>query len=182
MTQVKTSSNPLLHLGAGALSGSLSVVLLQPFDLLKTRVQQETVNKPILGPLHLNQSNSKSPNSQSNLVNVISGALSRAAAGFILMPATVVKMNLHVPDSLITASSGMMGGIIASYMTQPFDMIKTRMQIQPLQYRQFFQSFKKILSEEGYYGFFRGISLRVMRKGIQAAVTFSFYEWAIKAS
>lgn len=32
---------PLVHLAAGAVSGLTSCVLLQPFDLMKTRIQQQ---------------------------------------------------------------------------------------------------------------------------------------------
>ncbi|PVU98198.1 hypothetical protein BB561_000066 [Smittium simulii] len=86
--------------------------------------------------------------------------------------------DFSLPETAITASSGMIAGLIASYITQPFDMVKTRMQIKPNIYSGFFYTFKKIYKDEGSYGFFKGISLRVLRKGIQASVALSFYEWA----
>ncbi|PVZ98449.1 hypothetical protein BB558_005543, partial [Smittium angustum] len=52
----ENKSNSLIHLGAGAMSGVSSVVFLQPFDLLKTRVQQETMNPKLVNPLKLNKS------------------------------------------------------------------------------------------------------------------------------
>ncbi|PVV03034.1 hypothetical protein BB560_002498 [Smittium megazygosporum] len=261
--------SPLAHLQAGALSGVSTVILFQPLDLLKTRVQQKIINPGTLGTLNLKKRNvpgtsiffyilyltrrtlgsldsqvSENPQSKlhTTLSNIFSGAFSRAAAGFVLMPATVLKVryessyynftgilpalksiyatrgirgffdgavstairdapyagiyfaiyestkrfgrsvslhyNLHLPEPVITATSGMIGGITASYITQPFDVVKTRMQIKPDVYHNVMQSFKKIYREEGIYGFFRGISLRILRKGIQASISFSLYEWA----
>ncbi|OMH82159.1 Solute carrier family 25 member 38-like protein [Zancudomyces culisetae] len=178
------------------------------------------------------------------MVNITSGAISRAAAGFILMPATVVKVkfesslyqfkgifpavseifatrgirgffegavptairdapyaalyfaiyenckraqrdlyskyNMNVHISAITAISGVIGGVTASYITQPFDMIKTRMQTQPSLYTRFLQSLLKIYRDEGIFGFFHGISLRVLRKGVQASISFTLYEWVVR--
>ncbi|KAJ1913192.1 hypothetical protein H4219_005312 [Mycoemilia scoparia] len=94
---------------------------------------------------------------------------------------TMSKRNIIIPEALVTLSSGMVSGITASYITQPFDMVKTRIQIQPNLYSGMFNSFVRIFKEEGIQGFFRGISLRVLRKGIQAGISFTLYEWVLRS-
>ncbi|KAJ2849544.1 hypothetical protein IWW36_002550 [Coemansia brasiliensis] len=287
----------LVHLGAGALSGVTSCVLLQPFDLVKTRLQQSqiqqghskglgTIAKTIQNVvaadgiqglwrgtlpsllrnapgtslyfyflnhtkhycLAVEQKFTKdstrtklSPSS-----NMVIGASSRALAGFLLMPGTILKVqfesslykyagvagairdiwrrngvrgffvgavptairdapyaglylllyeaiknqeramaqrrNMLLPETTVTMVAGVAAGLAASYITQPFDMVKTRMQLRPHEYMSVVQSFRKIYMEETFRGFFRGISLRVLRKGVQASLVFTLYEWVLRSN
>ncbi|KAJ2077467.1 hypothetical protein H4R24_005108 [Coemansia sp. RSA 988] len=287
----------IVHLGAGAVSGVTSCVLLQPFDLVKTRLQQQqgsagggrgigsitkTVQNIILSDgtrglwrgtvpslirnapgtslyfYFLNHTKGFCLATERRLTrdpkrakisatgNMIIGASSRAFAGFLLMPGTVLKVqyesslyrytgilgavneiwhkggmrgffigavptairdapyaglylllyeaiksqeraiaqrkNVLLAETTVTMVAGVAAGLAASYITQPFDMVKTRMQLCPQEYRTVLQSFGKIFSEESFHGFFRGISLRVLRKGIQASLVFTLYEWVLRTS
>ncbi|KAJ2766657.1 hypothetical protein IWQ56_003636 [Coemansia nantahalensis] len=287
-----------VHLGAGALSGMTSCVLLQPFDLVKTRVQQSQAalaggqrgagvvvgavrsvlategvlglwrgtvaslmrNAPGTSLYFYFLSHTRAAclaaerrvlgdSSRATLAptsNMLVGASSRALAGFLLMPGTVLKVHCEsslykyagiapairqiwraggvrgffvgavptairdapyaglyfvlyeaiksreramaqargvlLPETTVTMVAGVAGGLSASYLTQPFDMVKTRMQLRPQEYRSVAQSFAKIYREEALAGFFRGISLRVLRKGIQASLVFTLYEWVLRTT
>ncbi|KAJ2782922.1 hypothetical protein H4R18_002001 [Coemansia javaensis] len=297
---VSRAPGSAVHLGAGALSGMTSCVLLQPFDLLKTRVQQgqqgqqgqsaPRAARSVIGTVRavvssegvlglwrgtlpslmrnapgtslyfyfLSQtraaclglerwaSGDRTRAALGPTSNMAAGASSRALAGFILMPGTVLKVqcesnlnrgagiaaaarriwrnggvrgffvgavptairdapyaglylllyesikrqeralahsrDLLLPETAVTMVAGVAAGLLASYITQPFDMVKTRMQLRPQEYRSVAQSFAKIYRDEAVAGFFRGISLRVLRKGIQASLVFTLYEWVLRAS
>ncbi|KAJ2357761.1 hypothetical protein IWW50_003620 [Coemansia erecta] len=287
----------IVHLGAGALSGVTSCVLLQPFDLVKTRLQQtqiqqahgrglDTITKMVQSIVStegvrglwrgtlpslirnapgtslyfyfLNHTKHVCLAAEQRVTgdagrtrlsatsNVAIGASSRALAGFLLMPGTVLKVrsesslyrhagiagavrdiwraggvrgffvgavptairdapyaglylllyeaikheerliahrrDVRIPETAVTMVAGIAAGLAASYITQPFDMVKTRMQLRPLEYSSVAQSFAKIYSEESFRGFFRGISLRVLRKGVQASLVFTLYEWVLRTS
>ncbi|KAJ1831205.1 hypothetical protein LPJ63_004434 [Coemansia sp. RSA 2711] len=256
----------IVHLGAGALSGVTSCVLLQPFDLIKTRLQQSQIQQAHngLGTISatvrsvvaadgvrglwrgtlpslirnapgtslyfyfLNHTRhfclaaeqrftgDQSRTQLSPSSNMVIGASSRAFAGFLLMPGTILKVhfesslykdapyaglylllyeaiknqeramaqrrNVLLPETTVTMVAGVAAGLAASYLTQPFDMVKTRMQLRPLEYTSVVQSFAKIYNEETFRGFFRGISLRVLRKGVQASLVFTLYEWVLRSS
>ncbi|KAI9503224.1 hypothetical protein GGI25_004285 [Coemansia spiralis] len=288
----------VVHLGAGALSGVTSCVLLQPFDLLKTRVQQSQsqtaassqARSPVFATIRsvvenegvrglwrgtvpslirnapgtslyfyfLNHtkhiclaaekrlSGDYTRTKLSSASNMAVGASSRAFAGFLLMPGTLLKVhyesslykyagimgavkdiwrrggvrgffvgavptairdapyaglymllyeaiksrersiahkkNIDIAETTVTMVAGIVAGLSASYMTQPFDLVKTRMQLRPAEYPSVLYSFSKIYREEAFLGFFRGISLRVLRKGIQASLVFTLYEWVLRAN
>ncbi|KAI8324531.1 mitochondrial carrier [Martensiomyces pterosporus] len=283
----------IVHLGAGALSGVTSCVLLQPFDLLKTRMQQshtQLAAAPGKGTVQtvlaeegvrglwrgtvptlvrnapgtslyfyfLNHTKAlclaterrmwhdPTRTKLSSTSNVLVGASSRAFAGFLLMPGTVLKVQyesslykhsgmmgavkaiwqangargffvgavptairdapaaglymlmyeaiknqerslaekhgFQLPETTVTMVAGILGGLGASYITQPFDLVKTRMQLRPQEYTSVVQAFAKIFKEESFLGFFRGISLRVLRKGIQASLVFTLYEWVLRTN
>ncbi|KAJ2682775.1 hypothetical protein GGH99_004605, partial [Coemansia sp. RSA 1285] len=265
-----------MHLGAGALSGVTSCVLLQPFDLLKTRIQQshaQSATSPTKNPVvkairsvvttegvlglwrgtvpsllrnapgtslyfyflnHTknmclaleNRISGNVPRTKlSSMSNMAVGASSRAMAGFLLMPGTLLKVHcesslykyagimgaakeiwrsgglrgffvgavptairdapyaglymlmyeaikskerdfalkrsVDLAETTVTMVAGVLAGLSASYLTQPFDLVKTRMQLRPIEYPTVLQSFSKIFREESFVGFFRGISLRV---------------------
>ncbi|KAI8870251.1 mitochondrial carrier [Ramicandelaber brevisporus] len=313
-----TKKNATTHLAAGAVSGFVSCIALQPFDLIKTRMQQPNYaaqpnsvatnglisrstliattrnvvatdgvlglwrgtwptiirNVPgmamYFGTLNqvrtaitafeqqLGRHDALPQNGQkpqlSNTANLVSGATSRAAVGFIMMPITTLKVRFEssyyskaysagiwsatrqlvskegvrglfagaVPtairdapyagvyvlcyekcklllrslpaakgDSLLSSTvtqnmtAGILAGGLATVLTQPFDMLKTRMQLQPAQYGSgssngVFRAFVKIWRDDGFMGFFRGSSLRIMRKGLSAAISWTMYEELVR--
>lgn len=289
----KHKNGSFVHLGAGALSGVTSCILLQPFDLLKTRLQQQQQQQNTTGTSRISviktiQSvvradgvrglwrgtaptlirnapgtslyfyflnhtkqiclrteqkiwHDPTRNTLSPTSNMLMGASSRALAGFLLMPGTVLKVQyesslykykgiapavleiwqkggvrgffvgavptvirdapyaglymllyesakaqqrkyFQLPDATVTMVAGVTAGLTASYMTQPFDLVKTRMQLRPTEYTSIVQAFGKILRQESVTGFFRGISMRVLRKGIQASLVFTLYEWILRTN
>ncbi|CAG8475810.1 12051_t:CDS:2 [Ambispora leptoticha] len=304
----KPDKDPIAHLTAGAISGLSSCVLLQPFDLLKTRLQQERQFRNQLQNLSsakLSPMNSVLVSTVKNIIakdsitglwrgtvptifrnvpgsalyfltlseirqlfkqysrlhttalsgsgsslpvissrdNLIAGMTARGIAGLIVMPATVIKVRYEssfysyksvwsaatsilktegfkgffygygatvlrdapqaglyvlfyeraklwigansyaIASPIIHSSSALFAGISATILTQPFDMVKTRMQLKPLDYRNMLQAARKVFlipsdyfQEEGFLGFFDGITMRLARKPVQSAVAWTIYE------
>ncbi|KAL3480601.1 mitochondrial carrier domain-containing protein [Aspergillus californicus] len=309
---VSTSSKTTFHFGAGLLSGLTSSILLQPADLLKTRVQQShhpvsllsTVKtilaspNPIRGlwrgtlpsalrtgfgsalyftslnalrqslaantPLTLTNNANRAlvPSSSttsssssalpklSNAANLTTGAAARVAAGFVMMPVTVLKVryesDYYAYRSLYTAgrdiirTEGMRGlfsgfgataardapyagvyvlfyeqlkrylatatlpkpsstdadqrlksvpsstsinfvsgGLAASFataITNPFDAVKTRLQLMPGKYGNMARAVKLMIHEDGVRSLFGGLGLRITRKAISSALAWTVYE------
>jgi solute carrier family 25 protein 38 len=73
-----------------------------------------------------------------------------------------------------------MAGSAATCTTQPFDMLKTRMQLKPNTYRNLIQSVHKVFMEEGVMGFFDGISVRLIRKPMNSAISWTIYEEVVR--
>ncbi|KAG0074621.1 hypothetical protein BGZ93_007718 [Podila epicladia] len=182
----------------------------------------------------------------SNTENLIAGGASRAAIGFVMMPATVIKVryesNLYNYKSMsgafssifrteglrglwagfgatamrdaplaglyvlfyeqckvrlgeIKASSelfsnvstptihmvsGVAAGFLSTTLTHPFDMLKTRMQLKPAEYKNVLQGARKVLLEEGAIGFLDGILVRTVRKSIHSAISWTVYEEVVR--
>lgn len=76
--------------------------------------------------------------------------------------------------------SGVVAAMTATTMTNPFDAIKTRLQIAPGRYRNMVQAAKIMLQEEGVRSMFSGLSLRIGRKAISSALTWTVYEELIR--
>jgi solute carrier family 25, member 38 len=266
---------------AGLSSGVLSAVLLQPADLLKTRVQQSgssslrtsfqeiwqgpnTIRSFWRGTLpsalrtgfgsalyftslnalrrNVEKSNllksigvveqgvgltSSSLPKLSNLANLTTGAIARASAGFVLMPVTVIKVRYEsgfgatairdapyaglyvlfyeqlkkqlsiltqrVPEpgnsdvgmkwstsTSINFSSGVVAAGLATAITNPFDSIKTRIQLKPREYRNIVQAGRRMVREDGIKSLFDGLALRMSRKAISSALAWTLYEELIR--
>ena len=78
--------------------------------------------------------------------------------------------------------SGMTAGIIATSLTNPFDVIRTRLQYgffikeEELKYKGIGDGFKKIYKMDGWKGFFKGLAPRLIRKPASNALTFVVFE------
>ncbi|KAF8935442.1 mitochondrial carrier domain-containing protein [Dissophora ornata] len=181
----------------------------------------------------------------SNTENLVAGGASRAAIGFVMMPATVIKVryesNLYNYNSMsgafmsifrtegirglwagfgatamrdaplaglyvlfyeqcktklgalkatsayfdvstptIHMVSGIAAGFLSTTLTHPFDMLKTRMQLKPTEYKNVFQGARKVLMEEGAIGFLDGIFVRTIRKSIHSAISWTVYEEVVR--
>lgn len=69
-----------------------------------------------------------------------------------------------------------MAGVLASLITQPADVVKTRMQINPRQYPTLLSTLAYTLRERGPQGLFTGSMPRAARRTFMAAFTWLFYE------
>ncbi|ORY08285.1 mitochondrial carrier [Basidiobolus meristosporus CBS 931.73] len=72
--------------------------------------------------------------------------------------------------------AGIFAGVTATTLTHPFDVLKTRMQLQPTEYHNSLQASIKILREEKFNGLFKGLLVRLMRKPLSSAITWVVYE------
>lgn len=80
----------------------------------------------------------------------------------------------------INFGSGVIAAGLATALTNPFDSIKTRIQLQPKEYRNMLQAGRKMITEDGYKSLFDGLALRMGRKAISSALAWTLYEELIR--
>ncbi|KAI5119750.1 hypothetical protein M0805_004082 [Coniferiporia weirii] len=299
-------SNVGQHLLSGGLSGLASTIFLQPFDLLKTRIQQTDgrldsrqrvsvfrVARDVIAAdgvaglwrgtvpslfrnvpgvalymtslSHARMAMAKTPyfvitplaadgSSQSGSVlpklssqgNLLAGAVTRVAVGFVLNPFSVLKARFEsniyrsqynsfprafasivrsgpgeifkgfIPSAMrdapyagifvavyesikrqtshITQSSSVLSstgvhtlsaasaGAIATLVTHPFDVIKTKVQVrQEGRYHGLRRTVRTIWEQRGISGFFDGAVLRASRKVLSSTIAWAVYEGMLMA-
>ncbi|KAF3917078.1 Mitoferrin [Dactylellina cionopaga] len=278
-----TLTNNLKHFSSGLAGGIVSAIVLQPADLLKTRVQQSqhstligTVRAILASPspistlwrgsipsairtgvgsgLYFSTLNilrksiqAQSPSSKpSTLTNLVTGSAARVFAGFVMMPITIIKVryestfytytsishacrdifakegirgffsgfgatairdgpyagvyvsfyegskgvfqrlynstaragvvDLEQSATLVNLSSGLTAGVLATAVTNPFDALKTRIQLFPETYPNLWIAGRRVIGEEGIRALFDGLGLRMGRKALSSAVMWTAYE------
>lgn len=80
----------------------------------------------------------------------------------------------------INFSSAMAAGVLCSVLTNPFDAVKTRIQLQPREYKNMFAAARKMLAEEGVRSMWDGLMLRMSRKALSSALAWTVYEELIR--
>lgn len=76
----------------------------------------------------------------------------------------------------VNFSSGVLAATACSVVSNPFDAIKTRIQLQPGRYRNMVFAAKTMLAEEGARSFLSGLGLRMSRKALSSALAWTVYE------
>lgn len=71
---------------------------------------------------------------------------------------------------------GVVAGLLASAVTQPFDVVKTKMQLYPNQFTSFHQAIFYVNKKYGPQGFFKGLVPRMLRRTLMAAMAWTVYE------
>ncbi|KAK7228393.1 hypothetical protein V2G26_000563 [Clonostachys chloroleuca] len=89
------------------------------------------------------------------------------------------KMQASVAGSVNFASASLAAGI-CSALSNPFDAIKTRIQLQPEQYRNMAQAAYKMVTEDGFRSLWDGLGLRMGRKAMSSALAWTVYEELIR--
>ncbi|CAL9693495.1 unnamed protein product [Knipowitschia caucasica] len=84
------------------------------------------------------------------------------------------EISLTVSAPVANFFCGVLAGVLASLITQPADVVKTRVQINP-QVRTL-QAIASIYVEHGVDGFFRGAVPRLLRRTMMAAMAWTVYE------
>lgn len=96
----------------------------------------------------------------------------------------------HISSSTtINFTSGALAAGLATAVTNPFDAVKTRVQLRPSKYRNLFHAMRLMIREDGVRSLFSGLGLRMTRKALSSALAWTVYEelilraekrWALK--
>lgn len=76
--------------------------------------------------------------------------------------------------------SGVLAAGLATTITNPFDAVKTRLQLMPEEYSNMLEASRKMIAEDGVRSLFDGLGLRVARKAISSALAWTLYEELIR--
>ncbi|KAK2462272.1 hypothetical protein APHAL10511_005578 [Amanita phalloides] len=81
------------------------------------------------------------------------------------------------PSFIVHAFAGASASVIATTMTHPFDVIKTKMQVRrENRYHKFSTTLRAIWKNGGIAGYFDGLTLRMSKKVLSSAITWTVYE------
>lgn len=80
----------------------------------------------------------------------------------------------------INFTSGVVAAGLATAITNPFDSIKTRIQLKPREYRNIVQAGRRMIRKDGIKSLFDGMALRMSRKAISSALAWTLYEELIR--
>ncbi|KAI1373591.1 mitochondrial carrier domain-containing protein [Hypoxylon crocopeplum] len=83
-------------------------------------------------------------------------------------------------SATINFSSGALAGATCSFISNPFDAVKTRIQLQPREYRNMIQACRKMVTEEGVRSLYDGLALRMTRKAMSSALAWMLYEELVR--
>ncbi|KAI0109625.1 solute carrier family 25 member 38 [Nemania sp. FL0031] len=83
-------------------------------------------------------------------------------------------------SATINFSSGALAGATCSFISNPFDAVKTRIQLQPHVYRNMFHACQMMVTQEGIRSLYDGLALRMTRKAISSALAWMLYEELIR--
>jgi len=90
----------------------------------------------------------------------------------------------HTASTSTSATVNFMSGVVAAVsattLTNPFDAIKTRLQIAPGRYGNMIRAATLMLREEGVKSMFSGLSMRIGRKALSSAFTWTVYEELVR--
>lgn len=108
-------------------------------------------------------------------------------SGLYLMFYTQTKLML--PDEILNSSAaspahfscGVAAGILASVVTQPADVLKTKMQLYPFKFNGLWSVVVYVHGKEGFKGYFKGMVPRMLRRTLMAAMAWTVYEQVSKS-
>ncbi|KAK8728650.1 hypothetical protein OTU49_009075 [Cherax quadricarinatus] len=93
------------------------------------------------------------------------------------VPQRYMEGNMAPP---VHFTCGVLAGIMASTVTQPFDVVKTKMQLYPHKFTSFYQAVWYVNRKYGPQGYFKGLVPRMLRRTLMAAMAWTVYEQITK--
>jgi len=172
---------PIMAMMLGMMARTISGVTMIPMTVVKTRYESGVYGyRGIREAMQLIYQREGSR----GLTCGLSATLLRDApfSGLYFMFYTQLKQ-LYPSDyldgrftSLCHLSCGMVAGVMASLLTQPFDVIKTKMQLYPKKFSNMFSVVTYIHAKYGPLGFLKGLAPRLLRRTLMAAMAWTVYE------
>lgn len=163
---------------AGALSGSLSTLLLQPLDLVKTRLQSPVYIGTNTGMMHVAISVVRQEKFLA-LWNGVWPSLMRCAPGVGLYFGTLHYLRSNFgssnPKALESLCMGMTARSIAGVLMLPITVIKTRYESGAFKYRGMTNALALTYKAEGFRGLYSGLAPTLLRDVPFSGLYLMFY-------
>ncbi|XP_025153784.1 mitochondrial glycine transporter isoform X3 [Harpegnathos saltator] len=86
---------------------------------------------------------------------------------------TEKKSNKLIP---VHFCCGIVAGLMASMVTQPADVIKTKMQLYPNEFNSIYHATLFVYKKYGILGYFKGVVPRMLRRTLMTAMAWTVYE------
>ncbi|KAL3315933.1 hypothetical protein Ciccas_005424 [Cichlidogyrus casuarinus] len=170
-------TDPKTSFYAGFLSGLSTRFFVQPFDVAKIRIQVQS--EPLapgayyssfrhcLGRIYMEE----------GLAGLFRG---HSTAQMLSISYTATQFFVYEnakKHSIPTTLSAYLAGFVAVFVSQPIDMIRTRLisQGDPKFYSGFPDAVRKIVTNEGFFALWRGINANLLLTPLQTASTFTVY-------
>jgi solute carrier family 25 protein 38 len=90
--------------------------------------------------------------------------------------ASLADSGTGASSSSINFASGALAAGLATAITNPFDAVKTRLQLMPNKYGNMVRAVKLMIHEDGFRSMFGGLGLRITRKALSSALAWTVYE------
>ncbi|XP_045119312.1 mitochondrial glycine transporter-like [Portunus trituberculatus] len=176
---------PLQAVGLGVAARTLTGVTLIPITVIKTRYESGVYAYSSMREAVYTIYRKEGAR---GLTRGLLPTLLRDApfSGLYLMFYTQTKKNIpirYMESSLSPAlhfTSGVVAGLLASAVTQPFDVVKTKMQLYPHKFTSFHQAVIYVHHKYGPRGYFKGLVPRMLRRTLMAAMAWTVYEQITK--
>lgn len=171
---------PLQAMSLGVAARSMSGALLIPITVVKTRFESGVYKYGGIGEALT------SIYRQEGIRGLSSGlvpTLLRDApfSGLYLMfytqlKNTAAKKEFYVATTPVNFGCGILAGVLASIVTQPADVIKTKMQLYPNEFKGVYSASYFVYRKYGVLGYFKGIVPRMLRRTLMTAMAWTVYE------
>ncbi|RZC32637.1 Mito carr domain containing protein [Asbolus verrucosus] len=96
----------------------------------------------------------------------------------LLVPREILESSLSSPAHF---TCGVTAGILASVVTQPADVLKTKMQLYPNKFNGVWSVAVYVHGKYGVRGYFKGMVPRMLRRTLMAAMAWTVYEQVSKS-
>lgn len=180
-----SSPSPLESLLIGAAARGTAATIMHPISVLKTRYESGMYNyKSISRSLFVIYSTEGKAGLFSGLAPTIARDVPFSALYFMFYSEIRSVLpydkfdDRYVP--LIHFNSGIVAGLLASFLTQPADVMKTHMQLNPQKHTHVKDVIGFIYRRDGLLGFQRGFLPRALRRCLMSAMAWTVYEQMMK--
>mmetsp|Transcript_10676 Transcript_10676/g.21020 ORF Transcript_10676/g.21020 Transcript_10676/m.21020 type:complete len:304 (-) Transcript_10676:415-1326(-) len=176
--------SPWQYLGTSALAGSLTTLFTNPVWLVKTRLELQTPgNEYYRGFTHAFTTIVREEGVMGLYRGIIPALILVSNGGFQFMVYEELKHCMG--DRKLSGIDYMLLGAasksVASIVTYPYQVVKSRMQQHKSTYTSTFNTFTRIVQSQGTYALYRGMIPNLLRVMPSSAITFCTYELTKRA-
>ncbi|KAL6952428.1 hypothetical protein U1Q18_034208 [Sarracenia purpurea var. burkii] len=178
-----SASDVFYHFGTSSFSVAAATGVTHPLDVLKVRLQMQLVGQrgPLtgLGGLFVQLLKTEGPRSlylgltPAFMRSVLYGGL---RLGLYEPSKYVCDMAFESSNVLVKIASGAFSGAIATALTNPVEVLKVRLQMNPNSRRGAIGEARKIASEEGITGLWKGVGPAMARAAALTASQLATYD------